>query len=971
MEEEEDARNFTKTHFFQQRYNAKFQVNPREKGKSCSHFLLKFLFLALFLCLLPLFPSDPPEFISHTVFAKSWELIHLLIIGIALSYGLFCRRKTTQVPPKTQISQPFAPNVLQHSSIFDYEEGNPSGVFDKNVIPTQSFNLSHYRTEPFVELRRENCKVFDEKPLGLPVRSLRSRVVDSDSEEEEEEEEEECASDCDSDSDLSGNNSSNSKSRSGIKENSEGNMEAVRLSDSRPTAMRKSQSARTDFFMEDSDKLQATQLNSEYFRSPAPEASSCQKFSGLCSWLPESPNMERENSWRGNSFYTPFSNFNQVSDFNLVGVSPNLENATNVFMSSAAVPSSVPFSGNDFASGSRTYNYGYEYWGSPNFGKGNLGVDNSGFFMPSPKVRSPMSMSIPGNDLASRSRQYNHGTENWSESPILPNGTLGSGVNNNIFRPSASFPPSVPASADTFASSVIASKIAEFNHGSSLNKMYEMRSENNNMSLSGENRNNFVPSAKFSPSMTDPRDDFPPSVKASKSAKFKKRDEMGTENSNVASGTFQEGTKSYIPHCDVPLSDGESPKLETANLGSHDKPNFFMKTDEVLDPVNELASTSSIFNHEASANKDEERPEGDTVFVDSFSSSTSKVDVSPKKNEQRPIPERWDINCFEIPLSENNDSGDILHPTLPDSPEAPGSGSRISCHQQGSPRNEVEEIVPMNNLEIESVPEDILGENISYKPSIPSPPLQIQTQSKDLVVSSSVESSSRAALGNQSFLSDDDDDQRSPERRKALSTASHSPRFSCGSFFDRDLRKSFKGEGKEVNRKTKAAEHQFARGGKCGWDCLNVKPTMNKASLKGKSVRTVRPKHLQKTDLIELKLEEYNQALSVTNGGDRKGEKPETVVIHIGISENSNRPKGEKLKGIGGTSVVVGLSSKQNSNDKASAVVNDDVKEEVNDSEIDRKADEFIAKFKQQIRLQKVAPRGNSSRQHKRSLYQT
>uniref|UniRef100_A0A803M4Q2 Uncharacterized protein n=1 Tax=Chenopodium quinoa TaxID=63459 RepID=A0A803M4Q2_CHEQI len=1209
---EEDAVNFTKPHFFHQHYNAEFQLNPSNRGKSCSHFFLKFLFIALLLSLVPLFPSDPPEFISHTIFAKSWELIHLLIIGIALSYGLFCRRKPAQIPPKTQISQPFAPNILNHSSIFDYEEGNPSGVFDKNVIPTQSFNLSHYKAEPLADSRRQNLKFFDDRPLGLPVRSLRSRVVDSDSEEEE------CASE--SDSVLSGNSSSCSISRSEKDESLEGNVGIFRPSDTRPTVIGKLRSMRADFSNEESGNLKAKQLKAESFRSAAPEALSCQKFTGFCSWLPESPNVGGENTWRGNQFYMPFSNYNQVNDFNLVGVSPNSENSTNFFMpSAAAVPPSVAFSASDFASGYRTHNHVNEQWTNPNFEHGNMGVENAGFFMPTPGVRSPT--SVPCGDLASMYGRYNQEPESWSRSPILQNGTFGGGESTNNFMPSAAFP-SIPAYDDAFASPIKTSKIADFNHGPPLKRMDEIRhesssvvlggentnifepsvaystsmtasaadflnhgpsfkkkdetrseninvvlgrentdifepsaafspsmlasaanfassknasfnhgssfkkkddtmsennsvvlggentnivkpsaalspsmpasaadfassksanfsqgpsfkkkdeirSENNNVVLSGENTKIFEPSAAFlpsvpaadadadyassknakfnhgssfkkkdeirtgnsnvalggesdsilmpssafSPSMPNSADGFPPSVKAkfnhqSSDSSLKIWNEKRTENNKVAVGSVQEGTNSYTSHCDVPLSGGEFTKPETVNLGS-EKPNFIMKTAEVLpsasSPVKEFASSVKVskdakFNHEASVKKEEEISETDSVgsidkeknshtlhFGDPISSPT-RVDVSTK-NKQKNIPERWDSDCFEIPSSEINDMRDYLQkslsPSLAVSSESEalssaGSSRRMSCQdEQELQQNEVEENIPWSAPRSNSEIENVLGENNPYKPSTLSPPLQVQTQRIDQVASS-VEPSSRA-LVNRSVLSEDDDDQRSPpppERSKTLSRASHSQRFSCGSFFDRDLRKSFKGEAKESSRKTKE-EHQFARGGKCGWDCLNVKPATNKASLKGKSVRTVRPKaitqDLQKTDLIELRLEENNEGLSVKNAADRKGKKSEMMVIQIGISEkksNSNGLKGEKLQGNGGTSIVVGLNSKQNSYGKA-AVLNDRVKDEENDSEIDRKADEFIAKFKQQIRQQKVAPRGVSSRQHKKSLYQT
>ncbi|XP_048496248.1 uncharacterized protein LOC125495539 [Beta vulgaris subsp. vulgaris] len=512
----------------------------------------------------------------------------------------------------------------------------------------------------------------------------------------------------------------------------------------------------------------------------------------------------------------------------------------------------------------------------------------------------------------------------------------------NNFMPSAASLPSMPPSANYLSSSVQESKSAKFSHGSSLKKKDEMRSESSNVALGGENANIVMPSAVFSPSLPISAEEFAPSVKVSKSAKFnhgKNKEEMRSESNNVAVvGSFQEEINSYTLNFDGPLSGGKS-KLENGNSGGEIL-DFFKNTVEVLSsvtaPVNEFASLVKSSKDGKCCNgvivkKDEERLE--------------------KMNEQTSIPERWDSDCFVIPSSENNDMRELLQdnpsPSLIDSSEAPssaGSSTRMSCHEEGSPRNRVEEI------DISEI-KDVLGENDSYKPSTPSPPPQVQTRRND-DVASSVESSSRA-LEIRSLLNDDDahGSPPTPGRRKALSRASHSRRFSCG-FFDRDLRKSFKEEAKEANKKTKGDHHQFPRGGKCGaWDCLklDVKPTLNKAVLKGKSVRTIKPKDTHQ----EQKCEENN----------------EMVLIKIGISEkraNSDGRKGEKLQEISGTSIIVGLNSKQNSNG-ATAVLVDEVKEEENDSEIDRKADEFIAKFKQQIRLQKVAPRGDSSRQHRNS----
>ncbi|XP_058736286.1 uncharacterized protein LOC131608769 [Vicia villosa] len=68
------------------------QPKPVRKGNSCSDFVIKFLFLAIFVVVLLFFPSQAPEFLNQTILTKLWELLHLLFIGIVVAYGLFSRR---------------------------------------------------------------------------------------------------------------------------------------------------------------------------------------------------------------------------------------------------------------------------------------------------------------------------------------------------------------------------------------------------------------------------------------------------------------------------------------------------------------------------------------------------------------------------------------------------------------------------------------------------------------------------------------------------------------------------------------------------------------------------------------------------------------------------------------------------------------------------------------------------------------
>ena len=68
---------------------------PRQApAKFLSGFFYKVIFFTIFIALLPLLPSQAPGSVNKSIFTRSWELLHLLIVGIAISYGLFSRRNT-------------------------------------------------------------------------------------------------------------------------------------------------------------------------------------------------------------------------------------------------------------------------------------------------------------------------------------------------------------------------------------------------------------------------------------------------------------------------------------------------------------------------------------------------------------------------------------------------------------------------------------------------------------------------------------------------------------------------------------------------------------------------------------------------------------------------------------------------------------------------------------------------------------
>ncbi|KAF2315064.1 hypothetical protein GH714_038079 [Hevea brasiliensis] len=141
----EDTNSYTK---YQQQNQATIPT------KFYSHFLCKALIVTIFLVILPLFPSQAPEFINQTLNTRGWEFLHLIFVG---------------------------------SSVFDDEADSPSRSDGSTV---QTWNNQYYRNDPVVVVADENS-VLDqerratssrvgEKPLLLPVRSLKSRVFETD-----------------------------------------------------------------------------------------------------------------------------------------------------------------------------------------------------------------------------------------------------------------------------------------------------------------------------------------------------------------------------------------------------------------------------------------------------------------------------------------------------------------------------------------------------------------------------------------------------------------------------------------------------------------------------------------------------------------------------------------------------------------------------------------------------------------------
>ncbi|XP_075508745.1 uncharacterized protein LOC142545443 [Primulina tabacum] len=156
-------------------------------SKFFNHFLYKAGIVVIFFVLLPFFPSQAPEFINQTINARSWELLQLIFVGIAVSYGLFSKKNDgTEKDNNLNFdnAHSYVSKLLQVSSVFDDESENQT-VVDENKVET--WNSQYVRGEPVVLVAKESSGVTEEdgtrsgisqKPLLLPVRSLKQRVLD-------------------------------------------------------------------------------------------------------------------------------------------------------------------------------------------------------------------------------------------------------------------------------------------------------------------------------------------------------------------------------------------------------------------------------------------------------------------------------------------------------------------------------------------------------------------------------------------------------------------------------------------------------------------------------------------------------------------------------------------------------------------------------------------------------------------------
>ncbi|CAH9078507.1 unnamed protein product [Cuscuta europaea] len=187
--------------------------NPSKYCFFYKHLMLKPLVVSVFLVFLLLFPSQAPEFLTQTLSTKIWEVLQLILVGIAVSYGLFSRKTdgtikendgSTTRTTNFDNANSYVSGLLQVSSVFDNDDESegPCVFFDEKIdssnnVIYQSWRNQYYMEKPRVvvapEEQRDDFSVdhyknsrIGEKPLLLPVRSLKSSRIEEAEEEEEE-----------------------------------------------------------------------------------------------------------------------------------------------------------------------------------------------------------------------------------------------------------------------------------------------------------------------------------------------------------------------------------------------------------------------------------------------------------------------------------------------------------------------------------------------------------------------------------------------------------------------------------------------------------------------------------------------------------------------------------------------------------------------------------------------------------------
>lgn len=139
--------------------------------------VLKGVFFAIVVALLPLIQKQSPQlmhYANHPSITRSWDLFHLLFVGLAVSYGLIARRagavaeKEEKDDLGVQGTQDYVQNMFDIGSVFDDYDSGVQEVSTKNKAEAYS---SRWSSEGPLHVIADNGVT--EKPLLLPIRSLK------------------------------------------------------------------------------------------------------------------------------------------------------------------------------------------------------------------------------------------------------------------------------------------------------------------------------------------------------------------------------------------------------------------------------------------------------------------------------------------------------------------------------------------------------------------------------------------------------------------------------------------------------------------------------------------------------------------------------------------------------------------------------------------------------------------------------
>ncbi|GKA99632.1 hydroxyproline-rich glycoprotein family protein [Tanacetum coccineum] len=152
-----DSSSLNKTHF----------QDPKPPKSKLVFLFSKSLIIIFVLVVFTYFPSQVPEYFNKTsssIVTKLWDLIYLLVIGIAVCYGLFSTRKLDNLDTgDDSVKETYLSGISDISSIFD------NGV--QNSYGFEEMYFVGHLDKPKTAKRST--------PLGLPVRNLVSKSLDS------------------------------------------------------------------------------------------------------------------------------------------------------------------------------------------------------------------------------------------------------------------------------------------------------------------------------------------------------------------------------------------------------------------------------------------------------------------------------------------------------------------------------------------------------------------------------------------------------------------------------------------------------------------------------------------------------------------------------------------------------------------------------------------------------------------------